>query len=147
MKYDFKHTDQQHKAHQYLLKLIERESKAELKNIPDKRSISQNAYFHVLINLFAIEYGDTANYVKQTLLKEIVCLEIFKTTHTNRKTGEIRGDWRSSADLDSKEMTQVIDKFRTWSSMTAGIYLPSAEEHKTDWITYLQQIENNSEYL
>jgi hypothetical protein len=37
---------------------------------------------------------------------------------------------RSSADLSKEEMTLSIDRFRDWSSQTAGIYLPAANEQE-----------------
>lgn len=147
MLFDLKHKDQQIKAHEYFMKLSDQEQPIELKRVAPKRSNLQNRYFHALINLFAIEYGDRVDYVKQDILKKIACPHIFKTEHVNKKTGEIREDWRSTASLDSEEMSKVIDHFRTWSVTENGIHLPSAEEYKTDWITYLQTIENNREYL
>jgi hypothetical protein len=147
MLYDFRHKSEQLKAHEYLLKLIEKEQPAEIKRVAPKRSNPQNRYLHVLINLFAIEYGERKEYIKLNFLKKSFCPEIFETTHTNKKTGNVRRDWRSTASLDSKEMTRVIDKFRTLSQIECDIYLPSAEEYKTDWLCYLQTIENNKEFL
>ena len=53
---------------------------------------------------------------------------------------------RSSASLDSAEMTTAIERFRDWSVQTAGIYIPSAEER--DLITKMEiDIERNKTYL
>lgn len=53
---------------------------------------------------------------------------------------------KSSAKLDSKEMTLTIDKFRNWASINAGIYLPSPED--TVYLQELeQQVSNNKQYL
>lgn len=37
---------------------------------------------------------------------------------------------RSSADLSKEEMTLSIDRLRDWSSQTAGVYLPMANEQE-----------------
>ena len=44
--------------------------------------------------------------------------------------------WRSTADLDTKELTTAIDKFRDYSSAEAGIYLPEPKD-----LAILQDIE------
>ena len=55
-------------------------------------------------------------------------------------------DLRSSANLDTKEMTTAIERFRNYASKEAGIYLPSPED-----LSQLQEIENqtknNAQYL
>ena len=107
----------------------------ELKQIKPPRTPNQNRYLHLILGWFAIEYGETLEHVKQEFFKKEVNAEIFKTERTNKKTGEVRLDWKSTADLDTKELTEAIDRFRTWSSKTAGIYLPSANEE-----SYLKQI-------
>ncbi len=100
------------------------------------RTIKQNKYLHLILGWYAWEYGETREYIKQEVFKKVVNPEIFKTEYINKKTGEIREDWRSSADLDTKEMTTAIDRFRDYASKEAGIYLPKANEYHD-----LQQIE------
>ena len=53
---------------------------------------------------------------------------------------------RSSADLDSAEMSTSITRFRNWASAECGIYLPSADE---DRLIQLMEIEigRNKDYL
>lgn len=117
----------------------------ELKEIKPVRSNQQNRYFHLIINWFAIEYGERAEWVKQELIKKELCPEIFRTEYANTKNGVVREDWRSTSDLDSGELTKVIDKFRTWSGMN-GIYLPSPDEE--EFLRHIQiEIERNYEYL
>ena len=99
------------------------------------RSIPQNRYLHALLVYFALEYGETMEYVKQEFFKAAVNPEIFKYERVNHKTGEVRQALRSSADLDTREMTIAIEKFRCWASKTAGIYLPEANEDQ-----YMSQI-------
>ena len=112
----------------------------------EKRSLSQNSYFHLLVNIYALEYGETANYIKQELFKKVINSDIFQTEYVNKKTGEVRYDWLSSKDLDSKEMTICIDRFRDYASKEAGIYLP--EPNDMEFIRHCEnEIENNKQYL
>jgi hypothetical protein len=117
--------------------LLEKKSRVELKN-KTKRSLSQNNYLHLILSLFAMEYGESLEYVKQTMFKKWVNPEIFKTEYINRKTGEVREDWKSSRDITTSEMATSIDRFRDWSSKEAGIYLPEANEHE-----FLKQVEKD----
>lgn len=106
----------------------------------DIRSPNQNRYLHLILSWFALEYGETVNYVKEDIFKQHVNQDIFLTEYANRKTGEIRTSWRSTAELDTKEMTVAIDRFRHFASKEAGIYLPEPKD-----LPLLQQIHNEVE--
>jgi hypothetical protein len=107
---------------------IQKGKEVELKVKHPKRSISQNAYLHLILTWFALEYGDTVDYVKQDLFKKQVNRQIFETEFVNKKTGECRQDWRSTASLSTAEMTLAIERFRNYASIEAGIYLPEPED-------------------
>lgn len=110
------------------------------------RTLSQNNYLHLILSWYALEYGETLAEIKLKLFKKQLNTDIFKTEFINKKTGEIREDFRSSASLDTKEMTIAIDRFRNYSSKEAGIYLPSPNDlHILQDIK--NQIENNKQYL
>lgn len=108
--------------------LLENGKKVELKVKHPRKSISHNAYAHLIMSWFAVEYGESLEYVKQEIFKKVVNTEIFKTEFVNKKTGEIRTAWRSFAKLDSKETSIAIDRFRDYSSREAGIYLPEPND-------------------
>jgi hypothetical protein len=134
------------RARTRLEKLIENKSKFELTEKKPVRSVSQNAYLHLIIGWFAIEYGETIDYVKRMIFKKLVNPKIFIFERENKKTGEKRKELRSSADLDSREMTTAIDRFRDYSSKEFGVYLPEAGE--MDFLNEIKtQIENNKNYL
>jgi hypothetical protein len=134
------------RARTRLEKLIENKSKFELTEKKPVRSVSQNAYLHLIIGWFAIEYGETIEYVKRMMFKKLVNPKIFIFERENKKTGEKRKELRSSADLDSREMTEAIDRFRDYSSKEFGVYLPEAGE--MDFLNEIKtQIENNKNYL
>ncbi len=127
-------------------KLFEDGEYVELRKINQNRSIPQNSYLHLLLGLFALEYGDTIEYVKEEIFKKQVNKEIFRGEFPNRKTGEIRIGWRSTVALDTGEMTLAIDRFRDWSVKEAGIYLPTANER--DFLKEAEiQMERAKQYI
>jgi hypothetical protein len=126
--------------------LITNKKTIEIKEKKQKRSISQNSYLHLILSWFAFEYGEKVEYVKQEIFKKQVNNDIFIYQFANKKTGEFRIDWKSTKDLDTKEMTTAIDRFRDFSSIEAGIYLPEPSD-----LVSLQNIEielkrNGSEF-
>lgn len=112
------------RASTYLNNLIKNKKIVEIKQVRQKRSISQNNYLHLILTWFAIEYGERLEYIKQHIFKEVVNPTIFITEYVNEKTGEIRDDLRSTSELTTEEMTIAIDTFRDYASKEAGIYLP-----------------------
>lgn len=79
------------------------------------------------LQYFASEFGYDEEYVKYNIFKQIVNREIFAKQRTNRR-GQPVTYWRSTADLDTKELTDAIEKFRNYSSMVAGLYIPEPNE-------------------
>lgn len=108
--------------------LIDKKKTFEITEKKPKRTYSQNNYIHLLFAWFALEYGETPEYVKQEIFKKLVNPQIFLTEYVNYKTGEVREAWRSTADLNTKEMTIAIDNFRDYASKEAGIYLPTPDD-------------------
>lgn len=101
----------------------------ELTEKKPKRSNQQNAYLHVILGYFAMETGNTLEWVKSQYFKKLVNAEIFIREQDDKYLGRLKV-LRSSADLDSGEMTTAIDRFRNWASSEAGIYLPSPNEEE-----------------
>lgn len=121
--------------------------KGALVELTDKsKSLKQNNYFHVIVSFFALEYGETADYIKREIVKKTVCPDIFITEYANTKTGEIRPALKSWSELGKEERGIVIDRFRNWAIKTASIYLPEPHEHQ-----YLKDIQvelsRNQQYL
>jgi hypothetical protein len=110
----------------------------ELKAKNDRRSISQNSYLHLILTWFSIETGYTVEEVKQEIFKKVVNSSLFDDGEIE---GKIKGlkiqRWRSTASLDTAEMTLAIDRFRNFSSKELGIYLPEPRE-----LGLLQDLEN-----
>jgi len=139
MKYDLNNKIDKIQAETYFKKLIASGNFIELKKINPKKTNPQNSYLHLILSWFAIEYGDTLDYVKLEYYKKEVNRNDFKTSNTNFKTGEIREAWKSIKDFDTRETTNHIEKFRNWSA-AKGIYLPAPNEKD-----FLMQIEKDIE--
>lgn len=106
-----------------LSNLISKGKPFELKELRAKRSLSQNAYLHLLFAHYAIETGNTIEWVKQKYFKELVNPDIFVLVVHDKYLGETK-TIRSSADLDSGELTKCIDKFIFWCENECGILMP-----------------------
>lgn len=105
---------------------------------PFRRSNRQNRYLHLLIRYFATVYGTTAENVKEQFFKNAANHDIFYNGETAPP--------RSTASLSDDEMHTAIERFRNWSSMVAGIYLPAADE--PGYIRSAQEeINRNRNYL
>lgn len=128
-----------------LEKLIRERKVFDLTEKKPQRSLSQNAYLHVILAYFACQYGETAEYVKREYFKKLVNPATFIREREDRFLGRIKY-LRSSADLDRDEMTLCIDRFRNWSSAQAGIYLPSSDEGRMISLMEIE-IERNKQYL
>jgi hypothetical protein len=95
--------------------------------LTEKRTNPQNSYLHLILGWFAIESGNTLEYVKQNYYKRLVNPVIFIRTKDDKYTGKTEV-LRSSADLTTAEMTTSIKRFRNWAADEAGIYLPESGE-------------------
>ena len=92
-----------------------------------RRTPAQNRYLHLILGWFALEYGETLDYVKQEYFKRLVNPDLFVTRKEDRFLGETEV-LRSTRDLTKEQLTVAISRFRDWSSREAGIYLPEANE-------------------
>lgn len=118
----------------------------ELKEKRKIRSISQNNYLHLILSWFALEMGESLEYTKREIFKKEINHDIFHFEFINRKTGEIRDDLKSSALLDTKEMTTAIERFRNFASKDLGIYLPEPND-LVNLREMERQIQNQKQYL
>jgi hypothetical protein len=107
--------------------LLTAQKVVEVKEYRPKRTSPQNRYLHALLGIVAMTTGNTLEDVKTEYFKKHCNSEIFVTHKTDKMLGEVEV-LRSSADLDTAEMTTAIERFRNWSASEAGIYLPSPDE-------------------
>jgi len=146
MIYNFENEIDCIKAMDKLKWFISKKKRIEQTEKRGKRTTPQNSYFHLLINYFALEYGETFEYTKKDIFKKYVNPDIFKTERKNPVSGKVREEWRSSSDLNTKEMTDSIERFKNWSAKKAGIRLPEANEQQ--FLDHIQnEIDKNKQYL
>lgn len=103
--------------------LVKRGSVVELTEKKPRRSLSQNAYLHLILSYFASQTGNTLEWVKQQYYKKLCNPDIFIAERDDIFLGRMKYI-RSSADLRTDEMNLSIERFRNWSAAEAGIYLP-----------------------
>ena len=115
-------------------------STVELTKKNPQRSISQNSYLHLILGWFADYYGCTLDEAKVRFFKNKVNPEIFL------REGK-RGDYvlRSTKELDSKEMSLAIDRFRNWVACEFGEYIPEANE--TEHLNCIQRKISNNKFI
>lgn len=125
------------RAYEFLDQLMKGKKTIEIKAISPRRSLSQNAYLHLLLQAYGAHFGYTLEEAKA----------IYKQLNSNVYFYE-KNDWilpRSSADLNTTEMTHTIDRFRQHSA-EEGYPLPSAEDKQ--WLAELDHvIESSKHYL
>lgn len=126
-------------------KLAESGKIVELTEKKPRRSLPQNKYLHVILAYFGTQTGNTLEWVKQQYYKKLVNPDLFIREKEDKYLGKIKV-LRSSADLDTAEMSLSVDRFRNWAAQEAGIYIPSADE-----AILIQQmeicIERNNEFI
>jgi len=121
-------------AHIQLAKLMIKKPIIEIREVKKRRSLSQNAFLHLLLGAFGMHFGYTLEEAK------LVYKQVNESTYYYEKKG--RQFIRSSADLNTAEMTKTIDKFRQ-KSADAGFPLPSAEDR--EWLDRIDiEISRNS---
>ena len=143
--YDLNNQYDAQKFRQKVLELLHRGGGVELKRIHQLRSNQQNRYLHLLLGFFASEFGLSLDEVKIDYFKRKLNSDIFYKEEVNKKGNRVRR-LRSTADLNTSEMSIAIERFRNWSAAVAGLYLPSANEQEALlWVQ--KQIEQDREYI
>ena len=105
--------------------------------VKKKRTNNQNSYLHLVITLYAIEMGNTLEEMKTDLKRECQFMRYEKNGNHYLK---------SSADLDTKEMTDWIEWIKNKAGMQ-GIHLPSPDDYTRNWQEIEREIEAHKHYL
>lgn len=125
--------------------LLDRRTVVELSERKPKRTIPQNSYLHLLIGEFAMQTGNTMDWVKQEYFKRHCNKELFVRMKYDELTKCEVAVLRSSRDLDTKEMTTAIDRFKKWAA-EGGVDLPDAEDK--EWLGYIgREIQHHRDWL
>lgn len=145
MIFNLKYEDECRKFLARVQKLLDEQATVTLAKKNPQRTLSQNRYMYLLLAYFGSEYGVSVDEAKSDYFKRLCNSDLFVREKVN-KHGKAVKYLRSSSELNTAEMTLAIDRFRHWSSMEAGIYLPSPEDR--EFITHCEQeIERNNEFV
>ena len=121
MKFDLSKDIDIKKADAYFDKLKRDGARIDLKKVLNRRTINQNSYLHVCLGYFCLHTGYSIDESKELfagILPEM--MRYSKNGHTFR---------RSTSDLDTKEMTILIDTIRNVCAEELGVYVPDSEEY------------------
>lgn len=145
MKYDLKNIVDINRAKDYFDVLIQRKALIELKQRRGQRTYLQNRYLHLLLGYVALEIGHSLPYIKEEVFKIKLSPDIFKPKEQKGKLG-VEKVTRSSAKIDTKEMTIAIDRFIDWSKDELNIQLP--KPHEKEYIAQLEaELEHQKEWV
>lgn len=137
MKYNLANDNEVKEAQQFLVTSTMRNKVVDIKVIRDKRTLSQNAYLHLILSAFAAEFGYSLEEAKT----------LYKRINSNTYVYEVNNQkfLKSSADLNTEEMSTSIEKFKQYSSEN-GLDLPDA--YNEDQMRYYEnEIEKNRRFL
>jgi len=137
MKYDLSNNSDLNAFNFKIKYLIDKQSKVSLTSVKMSRSIKHNAYLHVCITLFAIEFGYTLNEAK-TLLKRSCDFMLYEKNDIKFL--------KQTSKMDSKELADFIDWIRNYAG-EQGLYIPTAEEYLDNKFNIDREIANNKTFL
>jgi hypothetical protein len=118
---DLRNSFDVNKAKAYLDKLIEKGEQVEIRKIQKQRTIRQNSYLHVCLAMFCNETGYTVEEAKELFSHQLPDLLRYTKNGMNFR--------KSTAELDTKEMTVLIDKIREMALNELGLYIPDSQEY------------------
>lgn len=124
MKFDLSKKNERELAFSKFAFFSEKGKRIVLKEYRHKRSNSQNSYLHVCLGFVAQETGYTLEEAKITLKRQFGRFMVYE------KNGE--KFLKSTAHLDTKELTEFIDFIRHTASETLEIYIPTPEQYYGD---------------
>ena len=137
MKYDLSNDIDNKKAVIRFKKLLVDKKVIELSEVKKVRTIRQNAYFHVCISLFAIEFGYNLDEAKTHLKRSCSFMRYKKDVETFLKR---------TRDMKTDELTEFIEWIRNYSAQK-GCYIPSVDEYLANKYEIDREIDKNKEYL
>jgi hypothetical protein len=106
------------------------------------RTLQQNKYLHVCLQIMSSETGYLVDELKQMFAKSIVWMHSEKV---NVFTGELEVTTRSTASLSDTECVLYIDLLRLTAS-EMGIDIPTSEEYLQAKCLIDQKLENETKF-
>ncbi len=136
-------TSERQKAIDRFKKLLDEEATVELRKIVGTRTLSQNAWLHVLVTLYAIHFGLMREEAKTLLKRECPFMRYSKVI------GEDQDEvvfLKQTSRLDKRELGEFIEWIYDHSAKEMCA-LPSLEQYKKNKSTYDQIIRSHKQYL
>lgn len=101
--------------------LIEKGARVEIKHKRKQRTFSQNSYLHLILTAWGDFLGYDLDEMKH-VLKAYVMPSMFQYERNGMTF------YKSTSGLDTKQMTEVIDKVRKTAQEEHGYYIPAPNE-------------------
>lgn len=115
----------------------------ELREVKPQRSIKQNRYLWLILSYFGLQIGYTKDEAED--IYKYVCKETYSRSVV-APTGEVFFRQRHTYELTTDEMSASIDRFRTYASQVAGVYLPTHDDLRA--IEQMElEVERAAQYL
>ena len=137
MKYDLSNSLELRKYETRSDELKKAGSKVDFTKTGENRTVKINKYLHVCINLYAIEFGYTSSEAK-TDLKRYCPFMIYEKNgkkylvETSKQTNE--------------ECSKFVEWIRNYAS-NQGLYIPDADEYKSNRFEIDKEIDKYKTYL
>lgn len=119
--YDLSNPLQAKQAHSRLEYLNDRGAIVEITHKRKARTYNQNSYLHLILTAWGGHLGYTLDEMKH-LLKTQMMPSLFVYERKGNKF------LKSTASLDTKQMTHVIDTIRETAQTRTGYYIPAPNE-------------------
>ncbi len=125
------------KARTYFDSLCEGGNVITLTKKSKKRSLKSNAYLHVCITLFAIEYGYSLDEAKTHLKRTCPWMRY-------EKNGEVF--LTATSKMDTADMAKFIEWIITHAGAN-GLFIPSSDMYLLEQDHYDKHIESHKQYM
>lgn len=125
MRYDLSNDLDRQQAREQLRYLLERSAIISLEEVKAKRSLSQNAIFHLWVGVIADAIGE---YDRESVKRDVKQLFLGTSEEYNRFTGEAVQVEAKTSKLTTEQMSDLLARMKHWAREELGIYLPSEGE-------------------
>jgi hypothetical protein len=123
--------------------LLDQEATVELKKVIGRRTLSQNAFLHVLITLYGINFGLKIEEAKVLLKRECPFMRYTKQIGEDREPVVFL---KQTRDLDKRELGEFIEWIYTHAAQQM-CPLPELEDYKANKPTFDAVIRSHRAYL
>lgn len=106
-------------------KLYQQGAKVELREVKQKRTLPQNAIFHLWIGVIADAIGE---YDRESVKRDVKQLFLGTREEYNRFTGELIQVEAKTSKLTTEQMGDLLSRVQHWAIEELGVYLPSPDE-------------------